>query len=306
MPFSRIAINIEDINNKNSENVYRFVARGEGAFKEQITEIASCIKQNGKKIILICGPSSSGKTTSSRKISEELKEFGLQSCVMNMDNFFRDLDTVPKLENGKPDMEGIVALDVECVQKCLFDILKHGETMIPEFDFATHKRKLDWNLCKLKKNEILILEGIHALNPQISLGLDKSKIMKIYVHCNTDFFYENKLILPARDLRLLRRIIRDERDRHTPILQTIEMWDEVCLGEDKNIRPYKGQADYFLNSTHFYEPLLYKGMLLKELEKVADNPVASGFLRKFKCFSIIEPSFVPNDSLIREFIGESW
>lgn len=305
MPFSRIAINIEDINNKNSENVYRFVARGEAAFQEQISEIANIIKNEGKKIILVCGPSSSGKTTSSRKISEELKRIGLASCVMNMDNFFRDLDTVPLLENGKPDMEGIVALDVECVRKCLKDILKHGKTMIPEFDFATHKRKQNWNLCQLKKNEIIILEGIHALNPQISEGLDKTKILKIYVHCNTDFFYENKLILPARELRLLRRIIRDERTRHTSILETIEMWDEVCLGEDKNIRPFKSQADYFLNSTHFYEPLLYKGMLLKRFEEISTNPVIQGFLKKFKSFSIIESSFVPVDSLIREFIGES-
>lgn len=301
---SRIKVNVEEINTKNSENVYKFISRGEEAYNEQIFDIAEQIKLQDKKIVLITGPSSAGKTTSSFKLCEELERQNLNSFVINMDNFFKDLDTVPFLPNGERDMEGIVALDTIAIKKCLMDILNFGKTMLPQFDFKTHKRKLDWQECNLKNNEVVILEGIHALNPEITSGLDEGKIYKIYVHCNTDFYYNNKLFLGARQLRLLRRIIRDERERHTSVDETLHLWQAVCTGEDKNIRPYKQNANFLLNSTLFYEPLLYKGILLEKFEKIKNNKEISNFLEKFKVLSVVDKKLVPKYSLVREFIGK--
>lgn len=305
MQTERFRIKIEDINQKNSENIYKFVSRGEDAYIEQVREIANEISIFNKKIILVTGPSSAGKTTSSSKIKQELEKLNISSYVLNMDDFFNDLDTVPLREDGKPDMEGIVALDVECVRNCLRDILDNKTVTIPKFDFKTHKRTTETSSYTPRKNEVIIMEGIHALNPQISEGLDESKLYKVYVHCNTDFTFNEKVILPARELRLLRRITRDERTRHTPILETLELWKDVCIGEEKNIRPYKIQANYLLNSTHFYEPLLYKEILLPKFEELEDNPIIYSFLEKFRVFSMVSINFIPEDSLVREFIGEN-
>lgn len=301
---ARTIVNVEDINTKNSENVYKFISRGEEAYSDQISDIAEQIKLQNKKIVLITGPSSAGKTTSSFKICEELEKQNLNSFVINMDNFFKDLNTVPFLPNGERDMEGIVALDTVTIRKCLNDILTYGKTMLPQFDFKTHKRKADWVECNLNNNEIVILEGIHALNPEISLGLDVNKIYKIYVHCNTDFYYNNTPLLQARQLRLLRRLIRDERERHAPIEETLSLWKSVCEGEDKNIRPFKQNADYFLNSTLFYEPSLYKSILLDKFKQIKDNEQIDMLLEKLKLFSIVDESLVPQFSVVREFIGK--
>lgn len=301
---SRVNIDIDDINQKNSENIYKFIDRGEDAYIGQIKEIANQIITYNKKIVLISGPSSAGKTTSSYKLKKELEDSGINAYVLNMDDFFRDLDTVPLREDGEPDMEGVVALDVECIKKCLNDILTTGVTRTPTFDFKTHKRTSIWNDCKVEPNEVIIMEGIHALNPKVYEGLDLEKIYKIYVHCNTNFVFQGKVVIKARELRFLRRIVRDERERHTPFEETIELWKHVCDGEEKNIRPFKYTADYFLNTTHYYEPLLYKNLLLKEFEERKEIDMIKDFLEKFKLCSAVDEEFVPKNSLIREFIGE--
>ena len=301
----RLKVDLQQINQKVSENVYKLVGRGESAYKEQIDEATKHILNHGSRIVLVTGPSGAGKTTTSFKIKEQLEKAGTSVYVLNMDDFFRDLDTVPLREDGEPDMEGIVALDVECVRNCLNELLAQNKTKIPSFDFKTHKRKKHWRDVKIEGNEVVIMEGIHALNPQVYEGLDANKIFKIYVHCNTDFCLDNAVILEARELRLLRRIARDERTRHTPLSETLEMWAHVNAGEEKNIRPFKKDADFFLNSTHFYEPHLYKSLLLNQLENFTeDNTVIKKLLIKLKWFSFVDESFVPNDSLLREFIGD--
>lgn len=301
----RLKVDLQQINQKVSENVYKLVGRGESAYKEQIDEATKYILNHGSRIVLVTGPSGAGKTTTSFKIKEQLEKAGTSVYVLNMDDFFRDLDTVPLREDGEPDMEGIVALDVECVRNCLNELLTTNKTKTPTFDFKTHKRTSLWHDVEIEGNEVVIMEGIHALNPQVYEGLDASKIFKIYVHCNTDFCLDNAVILEARELRLLRRIVRDERTRHTPLSETLEMWAHVNAGEEKNIRPFKKDADFFLNSTHFYEPHLYKSLLLNRFEKYTeDNNIIKKLLMKFKWFSFVDESFVPDDSLLREFIGE--
>lgn len=300
----RLSVEIESINQKVNDNVYKLIERGENAYLDQVKIVAKNIKDNNKKIILLTGPSGAGKTTTSYKLQEQLKALGIGSYVLNMDDFFKDLDTVPLREDGEHDIEGIVALDVDTVKKCLNDILTTGKTMVPGFDFKTHKRKKKWKECSTSTSDVVIMEGIHALNPQICAGLDEKKIYKIYIHCNTDFTFNGKVLIEARELRLLRRLVRDELTRHVPVEQTLELWTHVCEGEDKNIRPHKKDANFFLNSAHFFEPQLYKALLLEDFEKMQEIPTIAKFLEKFKVLSFVDQSFVPKDSLVREFIGD--
>lgn len=302
---SRYSIDINDINTRNSENVYRLIQRGEDAYNQQVRDIADDIIRKNKKIVLITGPSSSGKTTSSYKLKKMLAKQGVKSFVVNMDDFFKDLSTVPLREDGKPDMEGIVALDVKCVRNCLNEILLTGKTQMPTFDFATHKRTKKWKKYVVEDKSVIIMEGIHALNPVITKGLDKSKIYKVYVHCNTNFTYNDKILFFARELRLIRRLVRDERERNVPFQETIDIWQDVCNGEENNIRPYKDRADYLLNSTHYYEPLLYKFIILEKLMQIKNqSETVKLLIEKFRLCATINSQFIPKDSLIREFIGE--
>lgn len=300
----RLSVKIEDINQKVNDNVYKLIERGESAYLDQVKLVAKHIKDQNKKIILLTGPSGAGKTTTSYKLQEQLKLLGVGSYVLNMDDFFKDLDTVPLREDGEPDIEGIVALDVDTVKKCLNDILTTGKTLLPGFDFKTHKRKKEWRECSTSTSDVVIMEGIHALNPQICAGLDENKIYKIYIHCNTDFTLNGEVLLEARELRLLRRLVRDELTRHVPVEKTLELWKHVCDGEEKNIRPYKKDANFFLNSAHFFEPQLYNALLLEDFKKMKDIPTIAVFLEKFKVLSFVDKSNVPMDSLVREFIGE--
>lgn len=302
---SRYSIDIEDINRKCAENVYKLISRGEDAYNDEIKNIVTRIQNDKTRVILISGPSSSGKTTSSLKIKKLLGKANIKALVVNMDDFFKDLSTVPLREDGKPDMEGIVALDVKKLQSCLNSLLETGEAIFPTFDFATHKPAKKTNKKHLNKGEVIIMEGIHALNPQISKGLniDKNSILRIYVHCNMNFTYKDKILFFARELRLLRRLVRDARERGCSYEKTLGLWGDVCRGEEKNIRPFKHTADYLLNTTHFYEPLLYKDMLLESFLN-NENETIKMFIEKFKICSTIQKEFIPKDSLIREFIGK--
>ena len=296
-------IDIERINELADENPYKLVEEAEKKYTNQLREIANEISVRGQRIVLISGPSSSGKTTSSFRLREELKKLGIGSHTLNMDQFFLDMDTLPLREDGKPDIEGICALDVDTVRRCFKEILQTGKTKTPQFDFATHKRKKEWVDCSLKEHEIIIMEGIHALNPKIVEGLEVDKIFRIYLCCDENFVCGRKTILYPRQLRLLRRISRDERERHCPIEDTIDMWEEVCRGEDKNITPFKKTADYVLNTIHAYEPLLYKQILIDKFQKLGHKGQVAVYLEKFKYCSTIDPNILPKNSLIREFVG---
>ncbi len=303
MNTKRIEVDIEKINREASENVYRLIDKCEKAYLDNVQEIARQIKESDKKIVLVSGPSSAGKTTTAGKIYDELKKIGVNSLILNMDEFFFDLAAVPLRGDGFADIESIVAIDVSTIRKSLGEILTKGETFTPQYDFITHRRKKEWIFRKFAPHEVLIMEGLHALNPKIIEGLNVGKIYRIYVHCNTDFIFKRKKLFHARQLRLLRRIVRDERDRSTPVAQTLNLWKEVCIGEDKNIRPFKPMADFFLNTTHSYEPLLYKDLLSSQFEKLRNLPEIAMFLGKFRLCATVSKQFVPQESLLREFIG---
>lgn len=293
--------NIESLNNKTND-LLLFKREEEGKYLNQVKEIATNILRYKKRIILMAGPSASGKTTSSFLLQNELSKLGVSSHVMNMDEFFLDADTIP-LVDGKPDIEGICALDVTTIKKCLGEILLNGRTKTPSFDFATHKRKRTWVDVSLHNNEVVLLEGIHALNPCIIEGLDVSRIHRIYVHCSVEYIKDNNLLLNGRDLRLIRRMIRDARDRQCSASETLSLWKNVCIGEEKNIAPFIEKADQFLNTAHAYEPMIYKSMIngFKDLDSLTLLKIKN----KLHDFEPIDGAIVSPNSVIREFIGNN-
>ncbi len=291
---------IDELNIK-AQDTLNFTKEEEGKYKNQLIDIASNIVKYKRRIILMAGPSASGKTTSSYLLQNELSKLGVSSHVINMDDFFLDMDTIPTID-GKPDIEGIGALDVETIKNCLGEILLNGKTRTPSFDFATHKRREEWTDVYLHNNEVVLMEGIHALNPCIIEGLDNSKIHRVYVHCSADYIRNDAQILCGRDIRLMRRMVRDARDRDCLPSDTLSLWADVCRGEEKNIAPFINRADQFLNTSHAFEPMLYRRIIndIKDIDNLSFNLLKQRLL----FFTEIPTSVVSQGSVIREFIGK--
>lgn len=296
---------LEDVNEEARKDARSFVLGVEQSFNKEIHKIAEYIKHYGKKIVLIAGPSSSGKTTSSFVLQKELETLGISSHVLSMDNFFFDEDKIPLRKDGNHDIESIYALDVESIRNCLKEILEKGKTKTPQFDFINHVRKKTWKPFELEEKGVFIMEGIHGLNPKIVEGLDLTHIFKLYLNCETSFSFKGKVVLAADDLRFLRRVIRDVHDRNVPPMKTLEMWPEVQKGERVYIRPYKKTANYKLNTVHLYEPLVYKDIFLDKLKEITRKKGFKVYRKLFKFCERIKRNLVPKESIIREFIGKS-
>ena len=299
-----ININVEEINELAKEDAKKVIELAENYYQNLLVDVAEKIDNLNVKILLISGPSSAGKTTTSFRLQEELKKHNIASHVLNMDDFFIDMDKIPLREDGEPDIESINALDVECIKKCLGEILDKNETKTPQFDFVTHSRLDTWVDCKLTGNEVIIMEGIHAHNPSIIDGLNSERIYKLYLDCDSKFFIKGEDTLSSREIRLLRRMVRDERDRGVDYLESIDMWDDVCNGEDKNILPYKSSANYVIDTVFSYELLLFKFVTENKFKAYKANKVIAKYLEIFENCGVINEDLVPDNSLLREFIGE--
>lgn len=264
------------------------------------------------KLILIAGPSSSGKTTTSKRIALQLKVLGLNPVVVAMDNYFVNRENTPKDEEGNYDFESIYAMDLDLLNKQLNQLFNGEEIELPKFNFAEGKRFYDGEKIKMEENDILIMEGIHALNPQLTEEIDNDKKFKIYASALTPLSIDENNYISTTDNRMLRRMVRDNNFRGTSAEETILRWPSVRNGEYKNIFPYQENADVMFNSSLIYElPLLktYAEPLLRRIP-----PTSSAFpesLRLLKFLSYIvgmnntEQNGIPPTSVLREFIGNS-
>lgn len=270
----------------------------EGYFN-QIDDLISDIQnQQSIKVILLSGPSSSGKTTTSNIICKKLQAKGYHASVISMDDFFINREDTPLLPDGNYDFENINSLDLPYFKKFVNEIIEQQKSLIPQFDFFSGTRKGYKDFC-VKEDEILIIEGIHALNPKI-IDKHNDQLYRVYVCLNTDFCIDNKVVLPARMLRRIRRCIRDFYTRGTTISQTIKMWKNVCDGEEKFIKPFKHNADFLIDSTHNFEPLIYKKYLPPLLDNSSDSKILEQDLQ-YACEMDI--SHIPDDCLLWEFLS---
>ncbi len=279
----------------------------EALMEKQIAEIADKIKEGGKQIVLIAGPSSSGKTTFSNRLSIQLQAHGLHPHPIAMDNFFKERSETPKDENGKYDFESLDAMDLKLFNDSMSALLRGEEVDMPTFDFTLGKKMFGGNRLKIEKTDVLVVEGIHALNPESTESLPSEACYKIYISALTQLNIDEHNRISTTDTRLLRRIVRDARTRGNDAQKTISMWPSVRAGEEKNIFPFQEEADTMINSALIYELSALKQFVEPLLFSVPQDSEefyeAKRLLKFLDYFLGIDVQMVPVNSLLREFIG---
>ena len=267
------------------------------------------VDENRVKIILISGPSSSGKTTFSKRLSIQLMTNGLKPYPISLDDYFVNRDNTPLDENGNHDFESLYAVDLPFFKKQLDTLLEGGEVELPKFNFSSGMRENSGIKFRLEDNMILILEGIHALNPELTPNIPAENKYKIYVSALTTILLDKHNYIPTTDNRLLRRIIRDSKYRGSSAESTIARWPSVRAGEEKWIFPYQENADAMFNSALLFELAVIKDHIEPILRKVPNNcpeySEAHRLLHFLSYFVSIQDTELPPTSLLREFLGGS-
>lgn len=277
-----------------------------GAIADQITER---FRQGGARVVLVAGPSSSGKTTTTKRLSIHLLANLVRPQMISLDNYFVDREHTPRDENGDYDYESLYALDIEQFNKDLTDLIAGKEVAMPSYDFTTGKRTYKGNKLRLDDNSILLMEGIHGLNPELTASIPDEMKYKVYVSALTTLNIDNHNWVPTTDNRLLRRIVRDFKYRGTSALDTIRRWPSVRRGEGKWIFPYQENADAMFNSSLIFELGVMKDFAEPILKQVPHNvpeyAEAYRLLSFLSYFNAIPNRQIPATSLLREFLGGS-
>ncbi len=302
---------LPDLNQAIADNRTKdLILLSEALHEKKISDIADEICRLGKRIVLIAGPSSSGKTTFARRLCIQLRVNGLQPLYMGTDDYFVNRDQTPLDENGERDYENLNALDIDLFNSNMNDLLAGKEVDLPEFDFMEGRKVFGKRITSIKSDQLIVIEGIHALNGKLTEQIDSKEKYRIYISPLTQLNIDRHNRVPSTDARMLRRMVRDYKYRGHSAADTIAAWPKVRAGENRNIFPYNTEADVLFNSVLEYEiPMLkkYAEPLLREIGP--DQPEHSEAVRMLKFlefFSIIEDeSLVPNNSIIREFIGGS-
>jgi uridine kinase len=278
--------------------------------EKKIVKIADEIaSRENVKMILISGPSSSGKTTSCRRLSVQLGVLGYRPVQISADNYFVEREQTPKDENGNYDFEHIEALDIELLNQQLTDLLAGKEIKTPVFDFQQGKKLWTGNTLKLDKKSIIIMEGIHCLNPLLTKSIDNALTYKVFVSALTSLAMDKHNPIHSNDNRLIRRIVRDNNYRGYSATESLRRWSSVRNGEEKWIFPYQENADIMFNSAMLCELSLFKRHAVPLLEQVPENvnerTEAMRLLKLFTYFAEISEKDVPHVSILREFFGGS-
>ena len=284
----------------------------EALHERKYTDIADMIyaRRDSVKIVFIAGPSSSGKTSTSKRLALQCRILGLNPKVIELDNYFLDRARTPRDKNGEYDFEALGAMDLELLGKQLNQLLDGQEVEIPKYDFKEGKSCFEGNFMKLEDKDILIMEGIHALNPAMIPGVDQSKVFRVYASALTSLAVDENNNISTADNRLMRRMIRDNRTRGLVPEETIMRWQSVRRGENQNIFPFQENADAIFNSAHIFELPVLKYYAEPLLRRIAPNsPAYTEATRILKFLSYIvelspsEIAAIPPTSILREFIA---
>lgn len=304
--------NIGDLNEAVCDgSINDMILVAESLQERRISEIAKEIVDRGDvKFILIAGPSSSGKTSFSHRLSIQLRTYGKKPHPIGMDDYYVDREKTPRDADGNYDFECIEAIDTELFNKDMMRLLKGEEVDMPHFNFKTGKREYNGHTLKLGSEDILVIEGIHGLNPKTSELLPDDSKFKIFISALTTLNIDDHNRIPTTDARLLRRMVRDARTRGASAKQTISMWPSVRRGEEQYIFPYQETADVMFNSALIYELAALKTYAEPLLYNVYPGEPeyfeAKRLLKFLQYFVGIDPKDVPNNSLCREFVGGSY
>ncbi len=278
--------------------------------EKKIAQIADEIASRKEvKVVLIAGPSSSGKTTTCKRLSVQLAVNGIQPVGISLDDYFVSRDQTPRDEKGDYDYENLHALNIPLLNEQMNALLRGEEVELPRYDFQTGTSKPSGRRLKLKGNEVLVVEGIHALNPELTAQIPKEQKFRIYASALTTILLDNHNYIPTTDNRLLRRIIRDNKYRGVSAQETIRRWPSVRHGENKWIFPYQENADAMFNTAMLFELAVIRGQAIPVLEQVPENCVeyaeAYRLLKFLRYIRPIPEDQIPPTSLLREFLGGS-
>lgn len=306
--YNKFVLGLEQINSAAAEYPSQFVEDIEKMYRKEVCDVVNYVlnRCDRCKVLLLAGPSSSGKTTTAHLIKQELINRGAQAIIISLDDFYLGGNKAPLNEDGTPNYEAIEALDIDLVKECLKNLKNNGVADIPQFDFKVRSRKIDTNHIELSNNGIAIIEGIHALNPMF-INHIKGGLVKLYISVKQGIKDYNGEILSRIDIRLLRRIVRDYHNRNTNPEDTFSMWASVRKGESLYIDPFKRTSDVTINSLHLYELCVLCHTAVPLLLSIKEGSVYYKLSRKLlsgvERFYPITEDLVPKNSLIREFIG---
>ncbi len=294
-----------------SKNLFEMIKVSEALHEKKVSNIADMItsREERPRFVLISGPSSSGKTTFSMRLRIQLMVNGIQPVVISMDNYFVNREDTPRDENGEWDFEHLHALDLDLFRKDLSDLLEGKEVSLPTFNFETGKREFRGNKLKLRPDMICIIEGLHALNPELIPNIPRKATFKVFVSALTSVNLDNHNWVPTADLRLIRRIVRDYRYRGYSAQDTIGRYESVKRGEETWIYPYQEEADVMFNSALLFELAVLKRHaepIISEVPKYTDEYTdAHRLLKELSYFEPIPERDIPPTSFLREFVGGS-
>jgi len=297
-------INIKNILKKQQQDLHKYILDVESRYRGQLfTLVNKVLQKKNVKIILLAGPSCAGKTTTARLIKQVLELKGRNVDVISMDDFFLDLDKRKPLPNGKPDFDSPDILDYDLMRETFSKYFAGEDVKFPEYDFQNSKSIRDAKPYKYKFNSIVIFEGIHVLNPRLLENIGTSNYFRIYVS-PINSFKTDKQQLTTKNLRLLRRVVRDIQRRNTPASKTMEIWPEVTAVEEEFIEPYRTKVDYFVDTMHEYELGVYKGELERFIKegKIKEDEIPYKELINY--VDVISKDLIPDTSLMWEFVDK--
>lgn len=281
-------------------------------YEQAVAQIVDKIARRAghRQFILLAGPSASGKTTTSLKLKAGLMARGIRTVTISLDDFFKDREHTPRLPDGKPDFESPAALDLDLFTKVTKQLLEQEKATFPIFDFKQARRGEKMRHLELPQGSVAVVEGLHALNPVVAACLPSERLFRLYVSVSSEFSDANgHILLDVYDVRLVRRILRDYRFRASSAAHTLELWEDVCRGEDVYVRPFKPLADVTLDTVFACEPCLFAGMSLWHFENAWEDgpltPEAERLVFAMKQFSRISQRIIPPSCVLREFLGGS-
>lgn len=298
----------EYINKRAKEDINGFVAEAEKRYHDEIYSVARTVAEDkNKKIIMIAGPSGSGKTTTAHILCDYLLSLGKRTEVVSLDDFYLDCEKVPLNDEGELDYETVHSLDIPEINRCFYEAVNNGCTEVPLFSFAEQRRKAERKEIDIRDGGLLIVEGLHALNPLLCESLPKENIYKIYISVNRAIFNEKgERLLSSRQMRLVRRMSRDDIYRGASPQKTLCVWDDVIAGEEKYLYGFKPTADRQITTLHEYEPCIFKERVLGLLSQIdkdnEDYDYVVATAKGLSAFCHVAEDVVPQESLIREFI----
>lgn len=298
---------VSDINKALTSDKISFIKECETAYRNQLVSICDevCSKK-GIQLLMLAGPSSSGKTTTARLLKQQCEKNSRHASVISLDDFYHNQDVRFYFEDGTVDYETVKALDTDYIHKCLKSLLKDGTAQIPHFSFKSKMRE-GYSEMTVAGDEIIIVEGLHALHPLITDCLEGENIKKLYVSVSSRIYEQDNVLMTKRDMRFIRRLIRDYHFRDSSVEHTFYLWNGVRMGEDRYLFPYSGRADVKIDSIHPYECCIFKDIAVRLLDHIDKNSIyyasASELKNKLDKFVGLSESDVPDTSLLKEFIG---